>query len=116
MLTVPRPRLAKEVQVESPAAKDEGLNWVGFAAGSALIAGGLLLLTGQRRAGMVAASAGTALALLDQQETLRAWWNILPTYLDEFQATLNSVQHTVSDVAAKRDKLHRIMVRGSAAS
>jgi hypothetical protein len=111
MLIVPRPRQANEFRVEPAVEQDEALNWVGFAAGSALIAGGLLLLTGQRRAGMVAASAGTALALLDQQETLRSWWNVLPTYLDEFQATLNSVQHTVSDVAAKRDKLHRLMVR-----
>jgi len=78
---------------------------------SDLLASGLLLLTGNRKAGLVTAAAGTALALLDQQETLRSWWNILPTYLDEFQATLNSVQHTVSDVAAKRDKLHRLMVR-----
>ena len=111
MLIVPRPRQANEFRAEPVAEQDEALNWVGFAAGSALIAGGLLLLSGQRRAGMVAASTGTALALLDQQETLRSWWNILPTYLDEFQATLSKVQSTVNDVSAKRETLHRIMGR-----
>ncbi len=111
MLIVPRPRQANEFRAEPVAEQDEALNWVGFAAGSALIAGGLLLLSGQRRAGMVAASAGTALALLDQQETLRSWWNVLPAYLDDFQATLTKVQSTVNDVSTKRETLHRILAR-----
>jgi len=111
MLTVPRPRLANEIEVDVTVEEQEALNWVGFAAGGALIAGGLLLLTGQRRAGMVAASAGTALALLDQQQTLKSWWNILPVYLDEFQATLGKVQKTVGEVEAKRARLHQIMGR-----
>jgi hypothetical protein len=91
--------------------QDEKLNWVSYAAGASLIAGGLLLLTGKRRAGMVAASAGTALALLDQKETLSSWWVALPVYLEEVEGTLSQVQNAVNDLAAKRQTLHRILGR-----
>lgn len=111
MLSVPVRKETREFQVEPAAEQDQGLNWAGYAAGGALVAGGLLLLTGNRRAGMVAASAGTALALLDQQETLRSWWHTLPSYIDEVQRTLGQVQNAVNDMAAKRETLHRILSR-----
>ncbi len=41
------------------------MNWIGFAAGGTLVAAGLLLLVGERRAGMVAAASGTALAMTE---------------------------------------------------
>jgi ABC-type transporter Mla subunit MlaD len=75
------------------------------------VAGGLLLLAGERRAGMVAAASGTALALLDQQETLLAWWNALPGYLDQVQKVLGKVENTVNEAAAKREDLRRILSR-----
>jgi hypothetical protein len=98
-------------ELDSAGIQDEKLNWVGYAAGASLIAGGLLLLTGKRRAAMVAASAGTALALLDQKETVNSWWLALPIYLEEVQGTLNQVQNAVDDLAAKRQALHRILGR-----
>jgi uncharacterized protein (DUF1697 family) len=87
------------------------MNWVGFAAAGTLVASGALLLAGKRRAGMVAAASGTALALLDQQETLRSWWNTLPGYLEEVQRMLSQVQGTVDELAAQREKLRRVLSR-----
>jgi hypothetical protein len=98
-------------EVEPAAAQEKELNWAAYAAGVSLVAGGLLLLSRKRRAGMVAASAGTALALLDQQETLRTWWHTLPSYIDEVQRTLSQVQNAVNDMDAKRETLHRILSR-----
>jgi len=91
--------------------ESEATSWIGFAAGGTLVAGGLLLLAGERKAGMVAAASGTALALLDQQETLYSWWNALPGYIDQVQNVLGKVQDTVNDVAVKREKLRRILER-----
>jgi hypothetical protein len=87
------------------------MNWVGFAAAGTLVAGGILLLAGKRRAGMVAAASGTALALLDQQETLSAWWNTLPGYIEEVQRMLGQVQGTVDELATQREKLRRVLTR-----
>jgi hypothetical protein len=87
------------------------MNWIGFAAGGTLVTAGLLLLAGERRAGMVAAASGTALAMLDQQQTLRSWWEALPTYIDQVQGVLVKVQDTVNEVAARREDLRRVLAR-----
>jgi hypothetical protein len=58
---------------------------------------------------MIAAASGTALALLDQKDTLRTWWNLLPGYLDDVEKILDKVQATVKDVAENREKLGQIL-------
>ncbi|MGC9159608.1 MAG: hypothetical protein ACP5FH_11525 [Terracidiphilus sp.] len=95
-----------------PATPDFGsLCGTGLAAGGTLMAAGLLLLLGERRAGMVAAASGTALALLDQQQTLRTWWNALPVYIDQVQDVLGRVQDALNEVSEKREALHRVLAR-----
>jgi len=98
-------------QTSSGAVESECMNWIGFAAGGTLVAGGLLMLIGERRAGLVAAASGTALAMLDQPETLRSWWEALPGYIDQVQHLLGHVQDTVNEVAAKREDLRRILAK-----
>jgi hypothetical protein len=91
--------------------ESEGTSWARLAAGGSLLAGGLLLLTGNRRAGLVTAAAGTALAVLDQQETVKAWWNALPGYIEQAQHVLGKLEEGVAEVAAQRERLHRILTR-----
>jgi hypothetical protein len=74
-----------------------------------LVAGGLLLLNGRRRAGLAVAASGTALAMLDQKEVLRALWNEIPGYIDDLQGMLGKVQGTVDELSAQRERLHRIL-------
>jgi hypothetical protein len=90
---------------------NDAMNWARIAAGGSLLAAGLLMLTGKRRAGMAAAAAGTTLAALDQQETVRMWWNALPGYVDTVQQFLGQVQESVDEVAAQRDRLQKILNR-----
>ncbi len=111
MVVVPLSKPASDSDVTPVAEKSEPMNWIGFAAGGTLVAAGLLLLVGERRAGMVAAASGTALAMIDEKETLRTWWNALPNYIDQVQRVLNQVQATVEDVDAKRESLHQILSR-----
>ena len=89
-------------------------NWARVAAGGALLAGGVLLLTGQRRAGLLAAAGGTALAVLDQQETVRAWWRALPRYMSEVERVINQAQRTVDEVSAQGERVRRILSRRQA--
>jgi hypothetical protein len=88
--------------------QQESPDWMGITVGGAFLVGSLLLLSGRRRAGLVATAAATALTLLDQQDTIREWWNALPQYLDEAQRLLDQAQTTIDDLAAKREKL-RVM-------
>ena len=111
MVVVPLSQPVNDFSVMPEIVESETMNWVGFAAGGTLVTAGLLLLAGERRAGMVAAASGTALALLDQQQTLHSWWNALPGYIDEVQDVLAKVQDTVNELAAKRQELSRVLAR-----
>jgi hypothetical protein len=111
MVVVPLSKPENDSEMTPVAEKSESMNWIGFAAGGTLVAAGLLLLVGERRAGMVAAASGTALAMIDEKETLRTWWNAMPGYIDQVQGVLNKVQTTVEDVNAKREALHQILSR-----
>lgn len=83
--------------------------YIRYAAAGLLIASGVLLVSGRRRAGVVAASSGTALALLDQKETLRRWWNQVPGYLDQAERILDQVQETLESIAANHERLGQIL-------
>ena len=111
MVVVPLSMPENDSQTASGVVESEAMNWIGFAAGGTLVAGGLLFLIGERRAGLVAAASGTALGMLDQPETLRSWWEALPGYIDRVQHLLGSVQDTVNEVAAKREDLRRILAK-----
>ena len=111
MVVVPLSKPANDSDVTPGAENSESINWIGFAAGGSLVAAGLLLLVGERRAGMVAAASGTALAMLNEKETLLSWWNAMPGYIEQVQRVLNQVQTTVDDVDAKREALHRVLAR-----
>jgi hypothetical protein len=91
--------------------QSNAVTWVRFAAAGALVASGALLLTGRRRAGLVAAATGTSLALLDQKSVLRDWWKILPGYIGEVQRLLTQVQGAVDEVSTQRQKLGRVLGR-----
>lgn len=89
-------------QTESP-------DWIKFAAGGALIAGGLLLLSNKRRAGLIVGAAGAGLAVADQQDAVRSLWNQVPGYIDRVQSLIGQVQSKVDTFSAKRDSLHRLL-------
>jgi hypothetical protein len=98
-------------QTESMAQQQESPDWLGIAVGSTFLVGSLLLLSGKKRAGLVVTSAASALSLLDQQETIREWWNALPHHLGHAQRVLDQVQGTIDDLAAKREKLRTVFNR-----
>jgi hypothetical protein len=75
-----------------------------------------MLLAGWRRAGMVTAVAGTVVTLLDQQETIRSWWSVIPGYIDDVQRLLDQVESTVEDIDAKRESLRQILSRHTPAA
>jgi hypothetical protein len=91
--------------------KRESVDWVKVAACGSLVAGGLMLLNGQKRAGLVLAASGTALAMLEHEETLRRWWESLPAYVDRAQCMFEQVREVVDDVTEKGESLRRVLSR-----
>lgn len=111
MVIVPLTMSENEYEKEPPVSRIEGPNWVAMAAGGTLLAGGLMLLLGHRRTGLAAAVSGATLALLDQQDTVRTWWNALPGYVDDLQGLLAQVEGTVEEIAAQRERLRLVLDR-----
>jgi len=101
--------VVENVQAESHHCGRDSVNWVSLAAAGTLAVGGVLLANRQRRAGLVVAAAGTALAMLDQQEAVGRWWNALPAYLTEAQNILGRVQTALDDIAVQRERLHQLL-------
>lgn len=83
--------------------------WVRYGAAGSLLAGGILLLTGQRRAGLLLSAAGAALAMVEEKELVKQWWEALPGYLNTTQRMLDQAQETIDDLASKRDKVMSIL-------
>jgi hypothetical protein len=114
MIVVPLSQPKNESNEWKPvprAREAEPLNVIRIAASGTLLAGGLLLLTGHRRAGLAASASGVALALLDQQEVVHCWWNLLPGYIDDLQRLLGQVQDVVEGLGAQRETLRRVLAR-----
>ena len=87
------------------------VDWVKVAACGSLVTGGLLLLSGRKRAGLVMAASGTALAMLDHEDSLRRWWDALPGYVDRAQYMFEQVRDVVEDIAEKGESLRRVISR-----
>ncbi len=111
MSTTAIPQTVHYPQGQLQTADTQSPDWIRLAVGGTLLTGALLLLSGKRRAGIVVAAAGTALTLLDEQETIRSWWQSLPQYLDDAQRLLNQAQRTVDDLADKRERLRSMFNR-----
>jgi hypothetical protein len=104
MSAVPLTPSSRALQTEMEN-QDHNAEWLRIGAGTTLLAGALLLLSGKRRAGLLATAAGAVLTVMDQKETVKVWWDALPGYLDKTQHLLDEAQHTIDDIAAKRDRL-----------
>ena len=96
----------------SVAKSRQGLpDWAGTAVGASFLAGGLLLLSGKKKAGLIVTAGAMALTLVDQKQTVSEWWRALPGYLDRAQHLLDQAGRTIDDLAAKRDKLRGMFNR-----
>jgi hypothetical protein len=107
IVSIPKRRIHESDDSTAPQA--ETLDWVEIAAGGSLLAGGLLMLTRQRRAGLVMAVAGAALTLLGEQETVRDWWEQFPGYVDRVQSLIGRVQSSMDELSVTRQNLHQAL-------
>jgi len=72
-----------------------------------MIVAGCLLLARKKRVGTVVAASGTAIALLDHEDTLRRWWQALPGYLEQSQRLMGKVLDALDSVGEMNESLRR---------
>ena len=49
--------------------------------------------------------------MIDQQDKLKKWWELLPGYIVEVQGVLNQVDMAVEEFAAQREKIGHVLGR-----
>ena len=96
----------------APAPQSEPADdWAKWVAAGAVVAGGALMISGNRRAGMALAAAGTAFALIEEQEAVAEFWNNLPGYLGQAQDFLDKVEQYMAEASAQGQRLQTILRR-----
>ena len=103
------PKTPAQIHMEPHREDSSSPDWIRYGAAGSLLAGGILLLTGNRRAGLLASAAGAALTMVQERELVKQWWEALPGYLDTTQRMLDQAQQTIDDLAAKRAKIMSII-------
>jgi hypothetical protein len=111
MVVVPLSTATNEMETTARPFDFTGPDWLRYVAAGTLAAGGVMLVTGQRKAGLVAAASGAAMAMLDQKEVIQEWWEALPGLLGEAQGWLNRAQSALDEVSAQRQKVHQVLGR-----
>ena len=109
MVVVPLPNPASDAPAQPAGAQAESYPWLHYAAGGALLLGGILLVSGKRRAGLLSTITGAALAMLDQQDAVQAWWVALPGLVDDASRMLHQVEGVVESLDAQREKIRTLV-------
>lgn len=109
MVVVPLSKGAGETEGAVPGQGTDSTNWIRIAAAGTLAASGALLLTGNRRVGLVTAAGGTVLAMIDQQDVIRELWDRLPGFLEELQGLLSKAQTAVEDLSTQSQNLRKAL-------
>jgi hypothetical protein len=108
MVVVPLSKGTRAASETRPNSADSR-RWVRMAAAGTLVASGVLLLAGKRRAGLVTALSGAALVMIDQREVVSKWWNVLPGYIGAMQSVLGRAQAVVENISGQGEKLRRVL-------
>ena len=109
MVVVPLTEGTREPAGEKCGEGTDSTNWIRYAAAATLAASGVLLVTGQRRIGLVTALSGATLVLIDQQDAVRNCWDRLPEFLEDLQGLLGKAQTAVEDLSSQSEKLRKVL-------
>jgi energy-converting hydrogenase Eha subunit B len=108
MVVVPLSKAARKAS-ETRASTADSRRWVRMAAAGTLVASGVLLLAGKRRAGLVTALSGAALVMIEQREAVSKLWNALPGYLGAIESVAARAQAAVEDLTVQGERLRRVL-------
>ncbi len=84
-------------------------NWARIFSASALIGGAVLLVTGNRKAGLALTAVGVTSALLEDKESTREIWDSIPTYIESGQQILGRVEKFVEDIAEQGERVRKLV-------
>jgi hypothetical protein len=84
-------------------------DWKHFLAAGTVVAGAALIASGRRRAGLTVTAIGTAMALVEEQESLKVWWKRAPAFLDQAQTFLDRADAYLKEATVQGRRLQGIL-------
>jgi hypothetical protein len=86
--------------------------WTRSLAAGTLLTSAVLLLLGKRKAALAVAAAGGAVALIEDPESVRRFWNEIPNHVQSGQKVLGRLEGLIEQVAEQganfKDVLRRL--------
>lgn len=87
--------------------------WTRSVAAGTLLSSAILLALGRRKAALAVAAAGGAVALLEDPEGVRKFWNDIPGYVQAGQRLLARFEGVVEQVAEQGESLKDVLKRAA---
>jgi hypothetical protein len=84
-------------------------NWARIFSAGALIGGAVLLVTGNRKAGIALTAVGATAMLLEDKESTLQIWNSIPAYIESSQQVLGRVEKFVEDIAEQGERVRKMV-------
>ncbi|HEY0759783.1 MAG TPA: hypothetical protein VGD59_11055 [Acidisarcina sp.] len=87
------------------------MHWTRAVAAGSLLTSVCLLVAGKRKAALAIAAAGTAVALLEDPDELRGFWEKLPDYVESGQKFLTRLEGFVEELGTQGERLRSTLGR-----
>ncbi len=103
--------VTKQIEAKLPSNLGS-MPWNRSVAAGTLLTSAVLLLTGNRKAALAVAAAGTTVALLEDPKAIQKFWNDVPDYVKAGQKLLARVEGLIEQVAEQGGSLRDVLRRG----
>lgn len=103
-------KFPKQIEARLPNRLND-VPWTRSLAAGTLLTSGILLVLGRRKAALAVAAAGGAVALLEDPDGVRKFWNDIPSYVQSGQKLLARFEGIVEQLADQGEKLKDVLRR-----
>jgi hypothetical protein len=103
-------KFPKQIEAKLPGGV-RSVPWTRSVAVGTLLTSGILLATGRRKAALAVAATGATIALLEDPEGVRSFWNEVPNYVKAGQKLLGRLEGLAEQVAEQGEHLKDILRR-----
>jgi hypothetical protein len=103
-------KFPKQIEAKLPSNVDS-VPWTRSVAAGTLLASAILLILGKRKAAIAVAAAGGAVALIEDPDGVRRFWNEVPNYVKAGQRLLGRVEGLIEQAGEQAGQLRDVLRR-----
>src|SRR5277367_6384322 len=103
-------KFPKQVEAKLPS-NINSVPWTRSVAAGTLLTSAILLILGKRKAAIAVAAAGGAVALIEDPDSVRRFWNEVPDYVKAGQRLLARVEGLVEQAGEQGERLKDLLRR-----